>query len=237
MWAARRNRRIWELPAVRVLYDLFLLRRAREAKARSALAHSRLTLLVRHRAVWLWYGHANVVLLRAVGEARGIDRSTVARCRRIVRARRRGRCTCGACAAREESLVILVLAHAAISARTWRTGAVRVVNGRGARASDTRLVTVWRDLSACEVRGAPMPHYAVGVEVTVKVVLAAAAATPAQQTDDKDSDQTNNPACNATDDCAGIAAVVGAGTHGRRNEDGRLDGCGGYLAIGSGGAV
>ena len=180
MWAARRNRSIWELPAVRVLDNLLLLRCAREAKAaRSALAYSRLTLLVRHRAVRLRNWHANVVLLRAMGEARRIDRSTIARRRRIVRARSRGCCTC-ACAAREKSLIILVLAHAAISARTWRTGALRVMNGRGARASETRLVTVWRDLSACEVRCAPMPHYAVGVEVTVKVVLAAAVATPAQ---------------------------------------------------------
>jgi len=111
-----------------------------------------------------------------------------------------------------------------------------VVNGYGTRAGHAWLVTVWRDLGASEVRGAPMPHYAVGVEVAVKVVWAGAVATPAEQTDEKNGDQTGKAACYAAYDCAGIAAAVaGAGSHGRRNEDGRLDGCGDYLAIGSGG--
>lgn len=189
MRAAGRDRRIWDLPAVRMLYDLFLLRRARKTKAAlPALAHG-LTFLGGHRAVRLRYGHADgVMLLRAVCEARRIDRCAIARCRRIVRSRCSGRCTG---AAREERLAVGVLAHAAAAARTGRTGAGRVVYGRCCCCSGgggTRLVLVRRDFGAREVRGAHMPHYAVGVKVAVKVLWATAVATPAEYTDEKDGD-------------------------------------------------
>lgn len=132
-------------------------------------------------------------------------------------------------------MTVGVLAHAAAAARTGRTSAGRVMNGRSCSGS-ARLVLVRRDLGAREVRGAHMPHYAVGVKVAVKVLCAAAVATPAEKTDEKDGDQTGNATCNAADDGARITAAVvaGTGSHGWRDEDGRLDGSGGYLAIGSG---
>lgn len=231
MRRARRDRRNGDLPAVRVLYHLVLLQSTREPEpAFSALAQG-LALLARHRAVRLRYRHG-AMLLRAVGDARGIGRRAIARGRRVVRSR--GRCR-GACfkGASEERLAVAVLTHAAAAARTGCPCAGPRVNGGS--SSDAWLVTVRGDLGSREVRVTGMPDHPVRIEVAIEVVSATAVATPAEQTDEKDGDQTSNTTGNATNDCSGITAALGTGRHRRCDDDSRLDGGGNCLTIGSGG--
>lgn len=227
MRTARSDRRIRDLPAVRVLNHLVLFRSACEPEAALSALAQHLALFGRHWMVRLRHGHATV--LRTVREARGVGRRAVARGRRIVRSRGRSRN-----ASSEERVAVVVLAHTAVAARTGCPGAGPRVSGRC--SSDAWLVTVRGDLgSSREVRVTNMPDHPVRVKVAIKVVAATAVAAPAEQTDKKDSDQTNNTSSNAASDCSGIAtAASGAGRHRRRDEDGRLDGGGNNLAIGSG---
>jgi len=80
--------------------------------------------------------------------------------------------------------------------------------------------------------------YSIGIEITIKVVLSAAGAAPAEQTDEKEGSQTGKTANDAADDCAGVTAAAAAaasrtGGHSRRDEDGGMNGSGDYLTIGS----
>jgi hypothetical protein len=89
MRGSRRNRRIRKLPAIRMLYNLLLLCRTRKSQATRPTLPLRLALLRRHRAIRLRDRHANyilVMLLRAMCEARWVDRRAIAGRRRVVRA-------------------------------------------------------------------------------------------------------------------------------------------------------
>lgn len=219
---------MWELPTIRVLYHLVLLQSAREPEAAFSTLAQRLALLGGHWTVRLRHGHATV--LRAVGEARGIGRRTVARGWRVVRSRGRRPSACAS--GGEQRLAVAVLAHTAVAARTGCPYAGPVSKRC---SSDAWFVTVRGDFGSREVRVAGMPDYPVRVEVAIEVVSATAVATPAKQTDKKDGDQTSNTANNAANNCSGITATTsGVGRRRRGDNDGRLDGGGNYLTIGSG---
>ena len=181
MRATRRNRSIRDLAPIRMLYNLLLLGSTRKAQtARSALP-LRLALFRRHRAIGLRDRHAGyglMVLLRAMCEARRVDRGAIAGGGGVVRARSGGG---RACTTGEERLVVLVLAHAA-TARATGARTTRVVPCFNCTytADDTGLIMVWRHFGTCEVRRACVSYDAVRIKVTVKVVASAPVASPAE---------------------------------------------------------